>query len=124
MSIYNYTVLKSNPIKLTLPVLFNQDLMWAEMPVYRIKWHGRDYMMDYNAKEPFYKPFRHVSKIDVLKERADHAWGADSPAYSFDTGAVYDGREGEDQRYQLYDYEQDPGLVVGVGAGQRKGLDF
>ena len=79
MGIYNYTVLKSKPIKAVMPI---GNGLEALTNIYRIKFQGKDFMLGWFSDERV--PFQASGDmffIDVLRRRAEQAWGGDRPQF-------------------------------------------
>ena len=92
MSIYNFTVLKSNPLKACIPL---ENGLAPETELYRIKWHGSDGSLDnYNAY--FGRlPFQQAGDwffFDVIRRRAEYHWKGEKPAYMVSTGPLDTGK--------------------------------
>lgn len=86
MSIYNFSVLKSNPLKITL----NIDGETRNLSLYRIKFHGKETYPGDNWNWPR-KKSKYTTDIKRIKDRAIRSWGNEKPQYGIDTPG-YEGK--------------------------------
>ena len=99
MGIYVHTVLKSKPLKVCIPIETAQGIIFPEVKIYRVKWHGKEYYFDYdNDPLPFQSKYDDTH-FDYLSRRAEQAWKGDRPSYIICTGANYDGKIDWDDEY-------------------------
>jgi hypothetical protein len=91
MSVYNYTVLKSNPLHIVTLV----EGVEKKILAYPIKWHGKDTWFEDLApwvkKKWWAREYNFGSVFDWLRDKAINKWGKDRPEYGIITPG-YDGK--------------------------------
>lgn len=101
MSIYNYSVLKSNPVKVCIPL---ENGLAPEVKVYRVKWHGKDVLLEWGEKVPFQEPWD-CCTFDLIRRRAEWAWKGETPVYIINT-AGYEGKlDWNDPHYKEHGFQ-------------------
>lgn len=132
MSIYNYSVLKSNPLKINII----KDGIPITILAYRIKWHGKDTWFEDLApwvkKKWWPRKYDFESTYDLLKDRAKKRWGKDRPEYGIATPG-YEGKlDFNDPHYKdkglaifkidgLIAWQEDDGFKQFIGSVKKDG---
>lgn len=90
MGVYNYTVLKSNPLEVEILI----DGIPTIILAYRIKFHGKDTwfedLVPWVKKKWWPKEYDFQSTYDLLRDKAEAKWGKERPIYGIVTPG-YDG---------------------------------
>jgi hypothetical protein len=84
MSIYNYTALKSKPLKVALPI----DGEIKKVKLYRIKWHGSNGRIAHEYCKLPGLASHHFYWEDYHSEVTERRWGGERPEFLISTGLL------------------------------------